>query len=108
MGQRQKKSSPIRKFVLSPSCSTTSREVATRHKGNKATRQQGNKATRQHLAARRAFIPTRVKDLRQYCIYTSAERLLKAIHDGVIFLDPAPKLHATDPAQKKVRPVAGQ
>ena len=38
-----------------------------------------------------------------WCRNTTAERLLKAICDGVIFLDPAPKLHATDPAKNKRR-----
>lgn len=38
-----------------------------------------------------------------WCRDTSAERLLKAISDGVIYLDPAPKLHASDPAQNKRR-----
>jgi hypothetical protein len=37
------------------------------------------------------------------CQKTSAERLYKAINDGVIFLDPAPKLHATDAAKHKRR-----
>lgn len=37
------------------------------------------------------------------CRKTSAERLLKAINDGIVFLDPAPKLHATDPAKNKRR-----
>ncbi|NEX62471.1 MvaI/BcnI family restriction endonuclease [Noviherbaspirillum galbum] len=38
-----------------------------------------------------------------WCRDTSAERLLQAINDGVIFLDPAPKLHATDHGQNKRR-----
>jgi hypothetical protein len=38
-----------------------------------------------------------------WCNNTSAERLLKAIQDGVIFLDPAPKLHRTSPSQNKRR-----
>jgi hypothetical protein len=38
-----------------------------------------------------------------WCRNTTAERLLKAISDGVIFLDPAPKLHATDPSKNKRR-----
>lgn len=44
------------------------------------------------------FAPTVI-----WCRNTSAERLLKAINDGVIFLDPAHKLHATDPSQNKRR-----
>jgi len=38
-----------------------------------------------------------------WCRNTSAERMLKAIDTGVIFLDPAPKLHATDPSKSKRR-----
>lgn len=38
-----------------------------------------------------------------WCRNTSAERLLSAINDGTIFLDPAPKLHATDPSKNKRR-----
>lgn len=38
-----------------------------------------------------------------WCRDTTAERLLNAICDGVIFLDPAPKLHATSPAKNKRR-----
>lgn len=38
-----------------------------------------------------------------WCRGTSAEKLLKAISDGVIFMDPAPKLHATDPSKNKRR-----
>jgi hypothetical protein len=38
-----------------------------------------------------------------WCRDTTAERLLNAINDGVIYLDPAPKLHATDPAKNKRR-----
>lgn len=38
-----------------------------------------------------------------WCRDTTAEKLLKAIHTGVIYLDPAPKLHATDPAKNKRR-----
>lgn len=37
------------------------------------------------------------------CQKTSAEKLYKAINDGVIFLDPAPKLHATDASKHKRR-----
>ncbi|GFM64862.1 hypothetical protein PSCICJ_09800 [Pseudomonas cichorii] len=37
------------------------------------------------------------------CQRTSAERLYKAINDGVVFLDPAPKLHATDSSKHKRR-----
>ena len=37
------------------------------------------------------------------CQKTSAERLYKAINDGVIFLDPAPKLHASDASKHKRR-----
>ncbi|WP_063904874.1 MvaI/BcnI family restriction endonuclease [Burkholderia ubonensis] len=38
-----------------------------------------------------------------WCHKTSAEQMLKAIHDGVIFLDPAPKLHTSDPSKNKRR-----
>lgn len=38
-----------------------------------------------------------------WCRDTTAERLLQAIADGVIYLDPAPKLHATDPSKNKRR-----
>ncbi len=38
-----------------------------------------------------------------WCKETSAERLLKAIHDGVIYLDPAPKLVRTDTSKNKRR-----
>ncbi|MBJ7312181.1 MvaI/BcnI family restriction endonuclease [Rugamonas sp. CCM 8940] len=38
-----------------------------------------------------------------WCRNTTAERLLNAICDGVIFLDPAPKLHATSSAKNKRR-----
>lgn len=38
-----------------------------------------------------------------WCWETTAERLLKAIQDGIIYLDPAPKLHASDPAKNKRR-----
>ncbi len=38
-----------------------------------------------------------------WCRDTTAERLLNAINDGVIYLDPAPKLHATDPGKNKRR-----
>jgi hypothetical protein len=38
-----------------------------------------------------------------WCRDTTAERLLQAIQDGVIYLDPAPKLHATDASKNKRR-----
>jgi hypothetical protein len=38
-----------------------------------------------------------------WCRKTSAERLLAAIGDGTIYLDPAPKLHATDTSKNKRR-----
>ncbi|WP_063902247.1 MvaI/BcnI family restriction endonuclease [Burkholderia ubonensis] len=38
-----------------------------------------------------------------WCHKTSAEQMLNAIHDGVIFLDPAPKLHTSDPSKNKRR-----
>jgi hypothetical protein len=38
-----------------------------------------------------------------WCRETSAEKLLAAIGDGTIFLDPAPKLHASDPSKNKRR-----
>ncbi|WP_332855487.1 MvaI/BcnI family restriction endonuclease [Duganella sp. S19_KUP01_CR8] len=38
-----------------------------------------------------------------WCRDTTAENLLKAIKAGVIYLDPAPKLHASDPAKNKRR-----
>lgn len=38
-----------------------------------------------------------------WCKETSAERLLKAINDGWIFLDPAPKLVPSDPSKNKRR-----
>lgn len=38
-----------------------------------------------------------------WCKHTSAERLLKAIQEGMIFLDPAPKLHTTNPSLSKRR-----
>lgn len=38
-----------------------------------------------------------------WCKETSAERLLKAINDGVIFLDPAPKLVPDDSSKNKRR-----
>ena len=38
-----------------------------------------------------------------WCRRTSAERLLRAISDGVIFLDPAPKFVPADPSQNKRR-----
>ena len=37
------------------------------------------------------------------CQNTSAERLYKAINDGIVFLDPAPKLHSTDASKHKRR-----
>jgi len=43
------------------------------------------------------------KPLVMVCRKTSAEHLFKAINDGVVFLDPAPKLHATDPSKNKRR-----
>ena len=38
-----------------------------------------------------------------WCRDTTAERLLQAIADGVIYLDPAPKLHASNPSKNKRR-----
>lgn len=38
-----------------------------------------------------------------WCRNTTAERLLAAIEDGIIYLDPAPKLHANDPSKNKRR-----
>jgi hypothetical protein len=38
-----------------------------------------------------------------WCRQTSAERLLSAINDGTIYLDPAPKLHGSNPAKNKRR-----
>lgn len=38
-----------------------------------------------------------------WCHHTSTEQMLKAIHDGVIFLDPAPKLNTSDPSKSKRR-----
>lgn len=38
-----------------------------------------------------------------WCRDTTAEKLVNAINEGVIYLDPAPKLHATDPAKNKRR-----
>jgi hypothetical protein len=38
-----------------------------------------------------------------WCKNTTADQLFKAIHEGIIFLDPAPKLHASDPSQNKRR-----
>jgi hypothetical protein len=38
-----------------------------------------------------------------WCRQTSGEKLLAAIGDGTIFLDPAPKLHASDPSKNKRR-----
>lgn len=38
-----------------------------------------------------------------WCRDTTAEKLLKAINTGVIYLDPAPKLHSIDPAKNKRR-----
>jgi hypothetical protein len=38
-----------------------------------------------------------------WCRETSAEKLIAAIGDGTIFLDPAPKLHASDPSKNKRR-----
>lgn len=38
-----------------------------------------------------------------WCHETSAERLLAAISDGTIYLDPAPKLHANNPSKNKRR-----
>ena len=38
-----------------------------------------------------------------WCRKTSIDQLFLAIHKGVIFLDPAPKLHATDKSQSKRR-----
>ncbi|MFS2018211.1 MvaI/BcnI family restriction endonuclease [Massilia sp. CT11-108] len=38
-----------------------------------------------------------------WCRDTTTERLLQAIEDGVIYLDPAPKLHATDASKNKRR-----
>lgn len=38
-----------------------------------------------------------------WCRETSAEKLLSAIADGTIYLDPAPKLHASDPSKNKRR-----
>ena len=38
-----------------------------------------------------------------WCKNTTADQLFQAIHEGTIFLDPAPKLHATDPSQNKRR-----
>lgn len=38
-----------------------------------------------------------------WCRDTTAEKLLRAINTGVIYLDPAPKLHSKDPAKNKRR-----
>jgi hypothetical protein len=38
-----------------------------------------------------------------WCRDTTAEKLLKAINTGVIYLDPAPKLHSKDSAKNKRR-----
>ncbi|VXC60791.1 conserved hypothetical protein [Burkholderia sp. 8Y] len=38
-----------------------------------------------------------------WCHETSAEQMLNAINDGLIFLDPAPKLHTSDPSKNKRR-----
>jgi hypothetical protein len=38
-----------------------------------------------------------------WCRQTSAERLLSAISDGTIYLDPAPKLHGSNPSKNKRR-----
>lgn len=38
-----------------------------------------------------------------WCKQTSAERLLAAINDGTIYLDPAPKLHCSNPSKNKRR-----
>lgn len=38
-----------------------------------------------------------------WCRDTTAEKLLWAINTGVIYLDPAPKLHGSDPAKNKRR-----
>ena len=38
-----------------------------------------------------------------WCRETSAERMLKAISEGIIFLDPAPKFVAADPSKNKRR-----
>lgn len=38
-----------------------------------------------------------------WCRNTTAEKLLKAIDTGVIYLDPAPKLHSSDPSKNKRR-----
>lgn len=38
-----------------------------------------------------------------WCRDTTTERLLQAIEDGVIYLDPAPKLHASDASKNKRR-----
>lgn len=38
-----------------------------------------------------------------WCRQTSAERLLSAINDGTIYLDPAPKLHGSNPSKNKRR-----
>ena len=38
-----------------------------------------------------------------WCQKTSIDKLFQAIYDGIIFLDPAPKLHMTDKRQSKRR-----
>lgn len=38
-----------------------------------------------------------------WCRKTSIDKLFLAIHNGIIFLDPAPKLHMTDKSQSKRR-----
>ncbi len=38
-----------------------------------------------------------------WCKTTSADRLFRAIYNGTIFLDPAPKLNLTDPSKNKRR-----
>lgn len=38
-----------------------------------------------------------------WCGKTNADRLFKAIYNGTVFLDPAPKLHTTDPSKSKRR-----
>jgi hypothetical protein len=38
-----------------------------------------------------------------WCRQTSAERLLSAINDGTLYLDPAPKLHGSNPSKNKRR-----
>ena len=38
-----------------------------------------------------------------WCFRSSVENLLKAIHAGVVFLDPAPKYNETDSSRNKRR-----